>query len=122
MHIMSCVLMMKNVGLGSESITESLKGGIIVEPMKLVNGHNKRVMPLLTGCLFQTCHPFRKIQKMNEPYDLNGKAYKDLPNRLERQAKNVEQDGWLNAARLMRNAADVLRELHDNGVIKLDLH
>jgi len=46
----------------------------------------------------------------------------DLPNRLEKQAQNVEKDGWLNAARLMRNAALILRELHDSGVIKLDLH
>ena len=59
---------------------------------------------------------------MNKPYDLNGSAYKDLPNRLEKQAQNVEKDGWLNAARLMRNAADVLRELHEKGIIELKLY
>ena len=46
----------------------------------------------------------------------------DLPNRLEKQAENVEKDGWLNAARLMRNAADVLRELHEKGIIELKLY
>jgi hypothetical protein len=72
------------------------------------------------GCRFPILPLWKTI--MNEPYDLNGKAYMNLPNRLEKQAQNVEKDGWLNAARLMRNAALILRELHDNGVIKLDLH
>lgn len=34
----------------------------------------------------------------------------DLPNRLRRQAENVEGDGWLSAARLMREAAYELEE------------
>jgi hypothetical protein len=33
---------------------------------------------------------------------------KDLPARLRTQADNVENDGWLSAARLMREAADRL--------------
>ena len=53
--------------------------------------------------------------------DLTGKVYKNLPQRLTAQAKNVEEDGWLNAARLMRNAAAALAELHESGVIGLDL-
>ena len=32
----------------------------------------------------------------------------DLPERLRRQADNVETDGWLKAAWLMRHAADEL--------------
>lgn len=56
-----------------------------------------------------------------EPVDLKGFAYKNLPQRLETQARNVEKDGWLNAARLMRNAADALLDLHERGVIKLDM-
>jgi len=40
--------------------------------------------------------------------DLKGKMYDDLPRRLRTQAKNVESDGWLSAARLMRNAADTI--------------
>lgn len=52
--------------------------------------------------------------------DLTGLAYKDLVTRLETQAKNVEKDGWLNAARLMRNAADALSFIEEKGLIKLD--
>ena len=33
---------------------------------------------------------------------------KNLPDRLRRQANNVESDGWLTAARLIREAADEL--------------
>jgi len=40
--------------------------------------------------------------------DLKGKMYDDLPRRLRTQAKNVESDGWLSAARLMINAADTI--------------
>lgn len=53
--------------------------------------------------------------------DLTEKALKNLPQRLNAQANNVEGDGWLNAARLMRNAAEILDELHCNKVIELDL-
>jgi len=38
-------------------------------------------------------------------------SYKDLSARLRVQAENVEEDGWFNAARLMRGAADELEEL-----------
>lgn len=53
--------------------------------------------------------------------NLKGLAYSNLPRRLKQQANNVELEGWLNAARLMRNAADVLQDLHDHGIIELDL-
>lgn len=33
---------------------------------------------------------------------------KDLPNRLRRQADNVETDGWVSASRLMKEAASEL--------------
>lgn len=56
-----------------------------------------------------------------DPVDLKGFAYKNLPQRLEVQARNVEKDGWLNAARLMRNASDVLLDLQERGLIKLDM-
>lgn len=55
------------------------------------------------------------------PVDLKGLAYKNLPERLDRAANNIENDGWLSAARLMRNAADVLLDLHDRGLIKLEI-
>lgn len=55
------------------------------------------------------------------PVDLKGLAYKNLPERLDRAANNIENDGWLSAARLMRNAADVLQDLHDRGLIKLEI-
>lgn len=55
------------------------------------------------------------------PVNLNGLAYKNLPERLDRAANNIENDGWLSAARLMRNAADVLQDLHDRGLIKLEI-
>lgn len=53
--------------------------------------------------------------------DLKGLAYKNLPQRLEQQAEAVRQDGFFNAARLMENAADVLLDLQERGVIKLDI-
>jgi hypothetical protein len=56
-----------------------------------------------------------------DPIDLKGFAYKNLPQRLEAQARNVEKDGWSNAARLMRNAADVLLDLQERGIIKLEM-
>lgn len=56
-----------------------------------------------------------------DPVDLKGFAYKNLTQRLETQARNVEKDGWLNAARLMRNAADVLLDLQERGLIKLEM-
>ena len=56
-----------------------------------------------------------------EPIDLSNIALKNLPNRLMAQAKNVESDGWLNAARLMRNASEILKALHEHGAIKLEL-
>jgi hypothetical protein len=56
-----------------------------------------------------------------DPIDYKGYAYKNLPQRLEAQARNVEKDGWLNAARLMRNASDVLLDLQERGVIKLEI-
>lgn len=39
---------------------------------------------------------------MNPPW----KTVDDLPERLRKQANNVEKDGWCKAAWLMRNAAD----------------
>lgn len=36
-----------------------------------------------------------------------------LPERLRLQALNVEQDGWINAARYMRQAADELEQKQD---------
>lgn len=35
---------------------------------------------------------------------------KNLPDRLRRQADNVEEEGWLTAARLMREASYELEE------------
>ena len=55
------------------------------------------------------------------PVDLKGLAYKNLTERLDRAANNIENDGWLSAARLMRNAADVLQDLHDRGIIRLEM-
>jgi hypothetical protein len=56
-----------------------------------------------------------------DPIDYTGLAYKNLPQRLEAQAINVEEDGRLNAARLMRNASDVLLDLQRRGLIKLEM-
>lgn len=56
------------------------------------------------------------------PEDLTKTTYKNLPNRLDKQAGNVEKDGHLNAARLMKEAAAVLRHLHQKGVIVLDMN
>lgn len=53
--------------------------------------------------------------------DLRGIAYANLPNRLVTQSFTVEKDGWPSAARLMRNAAYILLDLHDRGVINLEL-
>lgn len=56
-----------------------------------------------------------------DPVDLKGFAFKNLPQRLEQQAEAVRQDGFFNAARLMENAADVLLDLQERGLIKLDI-
>lgn len=51
----------------------------------------------------------REIHEMLVKVDqLDGMMYKDLPNRLRTQAKNVRNDGWASASRLMINAADTI--------------
>ena len=57
---------------------------------------------------------------MHKRIILKGLAYNNLTRRLVQQADNVEKDGHLNAARLMRNAADVLNDLHEKGIIELE--
>ena len=54
------------------------------------------------------------------PINLKGYSYKNLPSRLRVQAKNVGEDGWSSAARLMINAADTLDHLVELGVIELE--
>lgn len=53
--------------------------------------------------------------------DLKGKAYKNLPSRLRVQARNVSDDGWSNAGRLMLNAAETLEYLVEQGVIEMEI-
>jgi hypothetical protein len=55
------------------------------------------------------------------PVSLKGLSYKNLPSRLRVQAKNVGADGWLNAERLMENAADTLDHLVELGLIELEM-
>lgn len=54
------------------------------------------------------------------PVNLKGYSYKNLSKRLRVQAKNVGGDGWSNAERLMKNAADTLDHLVELGVIELE--
>jgi hypothetical protein len=70
----------------------------------------------IKGMLAQPIHPAplsdeqiaRAIAKVGvDPHGL------DLPGRLERQADNVERDGWLSAARIMREAAEALRDYRE---------
>lgn len=54
----------------------------------------------------------REIHEMMVKLDqLDEKMYKNLPNRLRTQAKNVQKDGWASASRLMNNAADTIEFL-----------
>lgn len=48
-------------------------------------------------------------------------TYKNLPERLKRQASIIEDEGWCTAARLMCEAAYVLQHLHDQGIIELPM-
>lgn len=62
----------------------------------------------------------QRQNKPKLPVDLNGKMYKNLPERLRTQSRNVLMDGWANAHRLMHNAADTIEYLIDNGIILVD--
>jgi len=54
------------------------------------------------------------------PKNLDGLMYEDLPNRLRSRGKQVGEDGYLNAERLMNNAADIIEDLIKSGHIILD--
>ncbi len=56
-----------------------------------------------------------------ESINLKGLAYKNLSTRLRVQAKNVGEDGWANASRLMNNPADTLDHLVELGLIELEI-
>lgn len=54
------------------------------------------------------------------PVKLHGLMYEDLPSRLRSRGKQVGDDGYLNAQRLMDNAADIIEDLIKSGHIILD--